>query len=58
MATPHSSGPLAEHRRRARAHDILAPDLPRDDDSLALNDYADAAVKVVGDRRDLATVVH
>lgn len=42
----------------ARGHDVLAPDLPADDDSLTLDDYADAVVDAVGDRRDVVVVGH
>jgi pimeloyl-ACP methyl ester carboxylesterase len=41
---------------RARGHDVVAADLPADDDSATLNDYADAVVEAVGDRRDLIVV--
>ncbi len=43
---------------RARGHDVVAPDLPADDDSLNLDDYANAVVAAVGDRRDLIVVAH
>lgn len=41
---------------RALGHDVLAPDLPGDDASKTLVDYADAVVEAVGDRRDLLVV--
>lgn len=41
---------------RARGHDVVAPDLPADDDALTLDDYADAVVEAVGDRRGLVVV--
>ena len=47
---------LVEAELRARGHDVVAPDLPGDDESLTLNDYADAVVEAVGDRRDLVVV--
>jgi SAM-dependent methyltransferase/pimeloyl-ACP methyl ester carboxylesterase len=47
---------LLEAELRARGHDVVAPDLPADDDSLELNDYADAVVEAVGDRKDLIVV--
>jgi SAM-dependent methyltransferase len=47
---------LVEAELRARGHDVVAPDLPGDDESLELNDYADAVVAAVGDRRDLIFV--
>ncbi|WP_253787469.1 alpha/beta fold hydrolase [Nocardia amikacinitolerans] len=43
---------------RARGHEAIAPDLPCDDDSASLNDYADAVVRAVGDRRELVVVAH
>jgi ubiquinone/menaquinone biosynthesis C-methylase UbiE/pimeloyl-ACP methyl ester carboxylesterase len=47
-----------EAELRARGHDVVAPDLPGDDDSLTLDDYAEAVVTAVGDRRDLIVVAH
>jgi pimeloyl-ACP methyl ester carboxylesterase len=47
---------LVEAELRARGHDVVAPDLPGDDESLELHDYADAVVAAVGDRRDLVVV--
>ncbi|MCU1449212.1 MAG: alpha/beta hydrolase [Acidimicrobiales bacterium] len=41
---------------RERGHDLVAPDLPCDDDSAGLAEYADAVVEAVGDRRDLVVV--
>ena len=41
---------------QTRGHDVVAPDLPGDDDSLTLDDYADAVVDAVGDRHDLLVV--
>jgi pimeloyl-ACP methyl ester carboxylesterase len=38
---------------RAHGHDVVAPDLPADDDALYLHDYADTVVEAVGDRTDL-----
>ncbi len=43
---------------RARGHEVVAPDLPADDDAATLTDYADAVVEVVGDRTDLVVVGH
>jgi pimeloyl-ACP methyl ester carboxylesterase len=34
----------------------VAPDLPADGDSLGLDNYADAVVEAIGDRRDLVVV--
>ncbi|MGW0045495.1 alpha/beta hydrolase [Rhodococcus sp. NPDC003348] len=35
---------------RARGHEVIAPDLPSDDDSAGLVEYADVVVAAVGDR--------
>ena len=35
---------------------MVAPDLPADDESATLVDYADAVVEAVGDRKDLVVV--
>ncbi len=43
---------------RARGHDVVAPDLPGDDESKTLTDYADAVVEAVGGRRNLVVVGH
>ena len=42
---------LVEAELRARGHDTVAPDLPCDDDSAGLRDYADVVVDAIGDRR-------
>ena len=49
---------LVEAELRARGHDVVAPDLPGTDESLELDDYADAVVAAVGDRRELIVVAH
>jgi pimeloyl-ACP methyl ester carboxylesterase len=41
---------------RDAGHDVVAPDLPSDDDSAGLDQYADAVVRAIGDRRDLIVV--
>jgi pimeloyl-ACP methyl ester carboxylesterase len=41
---------------RARGHEVVAPDLPCDDDSAGLSDYADVVVDAIGDRTDLVLV--
>ena len=41
---------------RRRGHDSVAPDLPCDDESAGLSEYADAVVAAVGDRRHLVVV--
>ena len=47
---------LVERELRLRGHDTLAPDLPCDDDSAGLDEYADAVVKAIGGRRGLVVV--
>jgi hypothetical protein len=44
---------LVERELRRRGHDALAPDLPCDDDSAGLREYADTVVDAIGGRRDL-----
>ena len=39
-----------------RGHDVVAPDLPCDDDSATFGDYADLVVDAIGDRADLVVV--
>lgn len=47
---------LVEAELRQRGHDAVAPDLPCDDDTAGLQDYADTVVEAIGDRRDLVVV--
>lgn len=47
---------LVEAELRARGHDVIAPDLPCDDDSAGLPEYADTVVDVIGNRTDLVVV--
>jgi pimeloyl-ACP methyl ester carboxylesterase len=47
---------LVEAELRARGHDIVAPDLPCEDDSAGLPEYADAVFDAIGDRTDLVLV--
>lgn len=47
---------LVERELRRRGHDTLAPDLPCEDDSAGLAEYADSVVKAIGGRRDLVVV--
>jgi hypothetical protein len=43
---------------QARHHDVVAVDLPCDDDRAGLAEYADTVVDAIGDRRDLVVVGH
>jgi hypothetical protein len=45
-----------EAELRSRGHDTVAPDLPADDESAELNEYAAAVVEAVGDRTGLIVV--
>jgi pimeloyl-ACP methyl ester carboxylesterase len=47
---------LVEAELRDRGHDVVAPDLPCDDDSAGLPEYADTVVEAIGDRSDLVVV--
>ncbi len=47
---------LVEAELRARGHDVVAPDLPIEDDAATLADYADAVVDAIGDRTDCIAV--
>jgi pimeloyl-ACP methyl ester carboxylesterase len=49
---------LVSAELRARGHEVLAPDLPCDDDSAELVDYVDTVVDAIGDRRELVVVAH
>jgi pimeloyl-ACP methyl ester carboxylesterase len=41
---------------RERGHEVVAPDLPSDDDAAGLADYADTVVDAIGDRHNLIVV--
>jgi pimeloyl-ACP methyl ester carboxylesterase len=47
---------LVEAELRGRGNDVVAPDLPCDDDSAGLSDYADAVVDAIAERTDLVVV--
>jgi pimeloyl-ACP methyl ester carboxylesterase len=58
----HGAGDDAGHWRlvepvlRAAGHDVVAPNLPCDDDTAGFAEYADVVVDAIGDRRDLVVV--
>jgi pimeloyl-ACP methyl ester carboxylesterase len=43
---------------RERGHDVVAVDLPSEDESAGLSEYADTVVEAIGDRTDLVVVGH
>jgi pimeloyl-ACP methyl ester carboxylesterase len=43
-------------RLRARGHDVVAPDLPVEDDTAGFEEYADVVVEAIGDRTGLILV--
>ncbi len=45
-----------EPELRARGHDVVSVQLPAGDDQASLNEYADAVVGAIGDRRDVVLV--
>ena len=47
---------LVEAELHERGHDSVAPDLPCDDDSAGLNEYADVVADAIGDRTDVIVV--
>ena len=47
---------LVETELRARGHDTVSPDLPCDDDSAGLPEYADTVAGAIGDRTELVVV--
>lgn len=47
---------LVDAALRERGHEVVAPDLPSDDDSAGLSAYADAVLDAIGDRTELAVV--
>jgi len=49
---------LVEADLRERGHDVVAVDLPADDDSARLAEYADAVAGKIGDRTGLILVAH
>jgi pimeloyl-ACP methyl ester carboxylesterase len=49
---------LVEAELRQRGHDVVAPDLPCEDDTAGLQNYADTVVDAIGGRGDLVVVGH
>ncbi|WP_327236306.1 alpha/beta hydrolase [Streptomyces sp. NBC_01317] len=49
---------LLEAELRGRGQDVVAVDLPCDDDTAGLAEYTDTAVGAIGDRTDLIVVAH
>jgi pimeloyl-ACP methyl ester carboxylesterase len=49
---------LLEAELRNRRHNVVAMDLPADDESANLQDYATAVVNAIGDHTDLVVVAH
>ncbi len=49
---------LVEAELRQRGHDVVAVDLPCDDDSAGLAEYTDTVVNAIGDRTELVVVAH
>jgi pimeloyl-ACP methyl ester carboxylesterase len=47
---------LLEPELRARGHDVVAPDLPCDDESAGLGEYTDTVIEAIGGRHDLIVV--
>lgn len=49
---------LVERQLRGRGHDVVAPDLPCDDDSAGLDDYVRTVEQAIGDGGNLVVVGH
>jgi pimeloyl-ACP methyl ester carboxylesterase len=47
---------LVEAELVERGHDVVAPDLPCDDGSAGLSEYADTVIEAIGERTDLVVV--
>ena len=47
---------LLEADLRELGHDVVAPNLPCEDDSAGLPEYADAVIEAIGSRTDLIVV--
>lgn len=49
---------LVEAELRAQGHDTIAPDLPSDDATAGLDDYAAVVIAAIGDRKRVVVVGH
>jgi pimeloyl-ACP methyl ester carboxylesterase len=49
---------LVASELRERDHEVVAMDLPCDDETAGLSEYADTVVEAIGDRTDLVLVAH
>jgi pimeloyl-ACP methyl ester carboxylesterase len=49
---------LVAEELRAHGHEVIAPDLPVDDKSATLNDYADSVIAAAGDDGEAIVVAH
>jgi pimeloyl-ACP methyl ester carboxylesterase len=49
---------LVADELRERRHDVVAVDLPCDDESAGLSEYVDTVVEAIGERGDLVVVAH
>jgi pimeloyl-ACP methyl ester carboxylesterase len=53
-----ASWDLVAAELRGLGHDVVAPDLPTEDDAAGLWDYAGAVVEAIGERGELVVVTH
>jgi pimeloyl-ACP methyl ester carboxylesterase len=53
-----SNWDLVAAELRERSHEMVAVDLPVDDESAGLAEYTDTVVEAIGDREDLVVVAH
>src|SRR5919204_4744059 len=47
---------LVDTELRTRGHEVVAPDLPCEDDSAGLSEYTNTVLGAIGDRADLVVV--
>jgi pimeloyl-ACP methyl ester carboxylesterase len=47
---------LVEAELRSKGHDVVAPDLPCDDDTAGLSEYTDTVLEAIGDRSEVVVV--